>query len=465
MNYKILISGIIGIVSAGSASALQLTVESGGLKTQIQQVLSNTDGKLKLTGTANVTDLVLLRQLPDSYTGLDLSGLIIEAYEYTDGNYMGRHKFAAGEMPPFMLFGLNITDFQYPKNVTIIGEGCFANTKFTALSLPSTVTEVGDYAFSRMPNLTSATFGGAINFGKGAFRYCPKLSQVNVGGSISRISDAMFEGCTNLKGILPGASIIGDNAYKATNIQSIDLSGVTQVGDYAFAQNTKLKEITIDTAGQISFGTGAFFGDTSLEDLPEWITSGAPLVTAHSSVKGSITITSPEIGLGAYANAGEITNIKFSPEVANIKEHAFRNLTNLSTVDASGMGDKMPEVSTKSFSGLEDMDGRYPVLLKVNEQYKDQWKAHPVWSLFNINAVASNVNISVMEDVKATRFGNTVNVASPDPITLVEIFNLTGVKLYEGGNETMKVTTEVQDPGVLLVRVYVGDKVKIFKLR
>lgn len=126
--------------------------------------------------------------------------------------------------------------------VTKICDGAFAGNADTALTLPSTVTEIGKYAFANS-RISSVDLSGLANHKvpEGAFRYCNAITTITGTNVLTEIGAYAFQ----------GALLTGN--------QSVDLSSVTQIGDYAFANCLALKEVT-NTNSVAKIGAHAFDG-------------------------------------------------------------------------------------------------------------------------------------------------------------------------------------------------------------
>lgn len=128
------------------------------------------------------------------------------------------------------------------KKVVSIGDYAFEDqTNMTLLVLPNTIESIGEMAFLGCSNLT------------GIFAYSTK---------ITRVEPCAFATGTETVVYLPdGITYIGELSLAQTcpvriNLSSVDLSKVTYIGAYAFAQ-TNLSELKISS--HLSYiGTGAF---------------------------------------------------------------------------------------------------------------------------------------------------------------------------------------------------------------
>ena len=101
--------------------------------------------------------------------------------------------------------------------IKTVGESAFCEAALTSVNLAS-AEKIDKYAFVYNRNLTDVTFGQiAVVLGEGAFSYCDLLETVVNEEYISEV---------------------GDYAFAYTAIVSVDLSGATYIGDFAFLKET-----------------------------------------------------------------------------------------------------------------------------------------------------------------------------------------------------------------------------------
>jgi hypothetical protein len=242
-------------------------------------------------------------------------------------------------------------------------KGCTALRKIT---VPDTVTVIDDYCFYECSALEEINFPEHLrNIGFQAFYGCSSLEGVQIPASVEEIEAFAFEGCSSLKGI----SVAGKNAaYKDEDGILFDKSGETlylypsaleqesyalptackTVYDYAFIGNPYLK--SVDISGITSLGEDAFYYCTSLESLtiPEGIEelkgsvcgkcAALQTVTLPSTLRsigescfyGCMTLESAELPEGletvsnyAFFNCPALTSVRLSANVTSIGDYAF----------------------------------------------------------------------------------------------------------------------------------------------
>lgn len=456
------------VAMASSANALELSLTPGSLELQFEKIRHTSDPTLELRGSANVTDLVLLKQIPRAVTTLKMGDLTVEAYTYTDGNYMGATSFVEGELPPYMLMGTNVETLELPKNAKIIGKSAFSATSINRFEVPIGVSRIDDYAFANCSNLREVTIPQSVQLGDGVFKSCQSLTGVEFSNAVSVIPAYTFDGCTAYTASLPeGVASVGDYAYRGTALTDLNLSGVKTIGNYSFSDMPRLATISVDTNAEIQVGKGAFSHDKALTSIPDWDGMISDLVAAHTSGSRNPKINASVIGEAAFANNMDIDSISFGPNLTTVKAHAFRNAKNLTAVTAAELEANIPEVDVTAFSGLEDEEGRYPLPLYVTSDSKSLWEEHPVWGLFNVQvAVTGMVDIHPGNvEIAVSRDGNSLTVISTEVIDSVTVYSLAGLDLQEAAPASSVCTISgIADDGVLMVKVVSGGVTKVVKV-
>ncbi len=176
------------------------------------------------------------------------------------------------------------------KSVTLgenaeIGNSAFYNNSSLESIDISTANKIGDYAFSgdvyyacedenmsvaavnnegmyfytyHGPQLKKIDVSSAASIGKYSFSYCRELVDVVLGEAITEIPEYAFAGCASIKNInMENVTTIGEYAFMECGLEAIDISGATDVGDYAFVSNRELAEVTFGE-GCESIGEGSF---------------------------------------------------------------------------------------------------------------------------------------------------------------------------------------------------------------
>ncbi len=178
---------------------------------------------------------------------------------------------------------------------------------------------------------------GVVTIGSGAFSSLNKLKKVEfaAGSKLATISENAFAGCSALSTVLlpENAISIKDYAfYSTTNLGSIDLSKVTELGMYAFAVSG-LKNV--DLSNVVTIGDGAFFSNRSLKTVK--LAANATIGSyafADSSVEVVDLLGDATIGEGAFSACVYLSSFDFSEVTGKIGNFAFYGCLSLTSVVA-----------------------------------------------------------------------------------------------------------------------------------
>lgn len=109
--------------------------------------------------------------------------------------------------------------------VKIIGDGAFASTNITSISIPNTVTDIKTHAFSECYMLQSVEIPNSVeNIGSNSFYCCVSLTRVNIPNSVINIGGGVFGECYALTTIELPKSVIG-------------------IGEWAFGECLSLEDV------------------------------------------------------------------------------------------------------------------------------------------------------------------------------------------------------------------------------
>ena len=242
--------------------------------------------------------------------------------------------------------------------VTSIGYSAFSNcSNLTSVEIPDSVTSIGDYAFSDCSSLASIAIPNSItSIGQGAFSGCSRLTSITIPDSVTNISPSAFSSCSGLTSItIPdGVTSIGSGAFQwCSRLTSITIpDSVKSIGNSAFygsnltdvyygGSRTEWNEILI--GGDNDQLTGANIHCTKTDSTATTGASGRCGVnlTWILTDDGTLTISGTGVmhNYDSFGDApwyGKRSMIKcliIEPGVANIGNYAFRNCTNLTSVE------------------------------------------------------------------------------------------------------------------------------------
>ena len=126
------------------------------------------------------------------------------------------------------------------------------------VTIPASVTAIGDSAFFEAGSLTELVFDGdssLVSIGKNAF-YNSALTSVTLPASVTAIGDSAFERCKDLTNVTVNGTVVGDQMFYMSGVQTANLPNVETVGQSAFANCTALSELSMPKVKHI--GQSAF---------------------------------------------------------------------------------------------------------------------------------------------------------------------------------------------------------------
>ena len=143
-----------------------------------------------------------------------------------------------------------------------------------------------------------------------AFAIVPSLVEVKLSPKIQTIEDNAFFSCKQLVKInLHDIDMVGENSFKNSALEEVDLSQAKIIKEFAFANCTALRNVVLFNKLE-TIGDFAFSGDTSLP---------------------SCYIPAGNIGDGAFMGCSKLAEIKFG-KVISIGNAAFLDCKSLSHV-------------------------------------------------------------------------------------------------------------------------------------
>ena len=245
--------------------------------------------------------------------------------------------------------------------MTISGTGAMADyaaktqpwnnrmSSITRVVIENGVERIGQRAFQSAPNLRELTLNGNVVIGDRAFHEVT-LEKINGQKYITKI-----EG----------------RAFKSLNVETLDLSNVTEIGEYAFEAASGLKSITVSDkllkikdhafiqSGLtelnipnhvvIEGGTALFYSCENLKfvHLPETLTSIPDQMFQFSNVLETVNIPSTVTAIGQHAFNSVAVKAFVLPNLTLIGQSAFKNL-------AEGSGIYVPNKDTVALFNAEN---------------------------------------------------------------------------------------------------------------
>ena len=438
---KIPLISIFAILTVLPCMACEITLTPGSLGREIVSMQpASGDEVLSLKGTANVSDLTALRNLPSGIMTLDMSDLALKGGPSGKTDWFGQWEFEDGEIPSYMLLGKEVKNVILPFSVCKIGNGAFASSAIEDLKVPA-LRELGE----------------------AVFRDCRNLRSVDMGeSSLTFLPDYSFSGCTNLEYIkLPhGITSVGGHAFENSGVVNVSLPGCQKLGEYAFAFTPRLTTVVL--GADCKMGEGIFYRADSFQDSPVNMENTPDLYMYSSAGSKTLYVNTPQVGEGAYAHTNaEVIGI--TPNVKYIGNYAFSDMPELKKVDISGCDD-IPETESNAFKGDITSD----IILYVAKGSRTVWEAHPVWGQFNISEEQSGVTSIEMsddEDIAVSLADNMIVIRSGKVISGVWLYSIVGRLLKSAGINTDVVSIPCPDgENPIIVKVEAGNVTKIVKL-
>lgn len=305
-----------------------------------------------------------------------------------------------------------------PSSLETIGDFAFERCRsITEIVIPDSVSEIGKYAFNSCETLKNVKLSsGLTKLSEGAFSSCGFLQEIEIPRSITHIeSDAFassylsrielhdnitnldpraFTRCNHLVDIQVDS---GNPIYKAQggNVYSkdgktlviyapgkVDVSvtvpdDVTVIGDYAFYNNRKLREVELPY-GIESISGSAFFGSSLTKinlpeslisigeeafvscdfesiDLPDSLVSIGNGAFANSSIKWiNLPDTVSSLGTGAFSKCKNLKNIVIPDSICEIPGDLLDGCESLESVE---LHSKITKIGSCAFNGCRSLTG------------------------------------------------------------------------------------------------------------
>ncbi|MBO4431351.1 MAG: leucine-rich repeat domain-containing protein, partial [Bacteroidaceae bacterium] len=269
--------------------------------------------KLKISGSINSYDMMIIRNKMINLRELDLenANIIANDYQYYQG---------------------------YSSQNNVFGGSFLRDTKIMSVVLPTTATSIGDYAFYQCSNLRSVSnMDGITSIGNSAFRSCSNLDGLPSMNNLERIGNYAFQDCSKLT--------------------SIDLpNSLTYIGYSAFQSCGNLESITIpENVTTIYYGTFSNCGK---------------LTSIHLSPQ-TTSIFSSGNRTGAFKSCSSLTEFRLPPYLQSIGDYTFQECDNLKEIYAYMVD--IPTINTNTFNDYKHQILYVPQFLYKRYYYDTNW--------------------------------------------------------------------------------------------
>lgn len=491
---KTILTLLAAAVGAVTASATDISgLQPGELSSRLGESATEVTS-LKLSGTIDARDLATVASLP-VLTELDLSDVDIAAFTAYTPLSLSETDFAADYLPAGLFFCKHLELLSLPGSLKEIGSHALAGNDFVTLQIPDGLTTIGDYAFYDCDKLTSVTLPASVTsignylfagcdaiksvdmsaisldvLPEYTFRNAAALEEVKLPSSLKEIGQGAFVGCRSLAGAsLPSSlSEIGEQAFSHSALATAEIpASVGKVGDFAFARCESMTKATLADS-DTELGDGVFFYATSLKDfetdgltaLPDFTFTGDKALSFASSSKMSDLTR-----VGAYAlmdnNAEKMI---LSPTLIYLDKGAMEGMTSLKEIDASALGDRVPELGENVFAGITQSE----VTLTVATDMGDVWRAAPQWNEFTINAPSGvdGIAAGASSSVKTWFEGMVMQISAPSDIESVSVYLSGGAKVVysEPYSPNASIDTSDFSDRIYIVEVITSEGRNVFKL-
>ncbi len=272
--------------------------------------------KLKLSGTINSYDMMIIRNKMINLRELDLEDvdIVANSYEYYTGFHSEDSVFGGR-----FLYKTNITSVVLPKNIKTIGKYAFSESKLNKI----------EFTGDKLRTIEAAAFQSTF------------IANVVLPEGVETLSWATFDHCRNMKSITLPQSLI--NLYG--------------IGDY-------------------SWNTGAIFNDCpSLTEIivPENIISlpGRTFDGCTSLTDIKLSPRTQTIEGGAFNKCQSLTSFKLPPYLQTIGDNAFSGCSNLKDIYAYMVD--VPAISTNTFNDYQHQNLYVPEFLYNSYFYDTNW--------------------------------------------------------------------------------------------
>ena len=242
----------------------------------------------------------------------------------------------------YPIFPSNLATLTVGDNVEI-GAGAF----YGALSLTKVVLGegaiIGDSAFLNAENLKEINLENAVKIGASAFSTNPYTVFITISTAYPNNINMNDETGTNTAKLINDEKTQYVVKYMSAPLTEINLSGVTSIGDGAFAYNDKLTKVTLGE-NIVAIPYGVFAQCTALEAINlENVTSIGDYAFINCTNLTSVTLNAngvEEIGEGAFYLCEGLAAVTGLDKVKEIGAYAFANtaITEINISSATKLG-------------------------------------------------------------------------------------------------------------------------------
>lgn len=188
------------------------------------------------------------------------------------------------------------------KDVTAIGDYCFANSDIVTVVCPNTLETIGESAFANCYELRKIELNyGLQSIGNSAFLFCKSLNFIHIPDSVTLFGEMSFSaaGLTSME-YEASAEELPRSCFSGTDMKEVTISGkVRKMGVSVLANSKELETVVIED-GVESIGKIAIAGCPKLTSItiPASVTEIAEKAFSENSSELVLTVQP-----GSYAES------------------------------------------------------------------------------------------------------------------------------------------------------------------
>lgn len=359
---------------------------------------------LKVTGSINGYDLMVIRNKMLNLHHLDLTDASILAVDYPYyENYKVTEDYTTGE---YAFGGIN---------------------RLVNIKLPKTLKKISGSAFYQCRGLRSVEFqDGLYSIERSAFYYCDKLQSASLKSGLNYIAYNAFYDCDALKNVnIVECDSIAGSAFGSSGVETFTWHVGRILSTSVFAGAHSLKKIDLPFNLKV-IGAGAFGSCDKLTDIN--LPTGLELLGAHLMKRGNYEyywgynktsssytfsdcnslkgLTIPDgityLGAGTFSSCDSLETVNLSKNLKEIADNAFsgcKKLTSISmptglqTIGSGAFSDcrslpridlpsSIVSIGNQAFSGCDALNGVYTYTVEptdINQQTFSSWRTATLW--------------------------------------------------------------------------------------
>ncbi len=331
--------------------------------------------------------------------------------------------------------------------VTAIGTSFQAcdMTSFDEFQYFTGLTNIPEYAFNHCESLTTITLPNSVKtIGANTFGGCYQLQTLKINSNVESIGNFAFSDITpGTIGLTidcaPSHPVIADELFWGNSaLKSVTLGdGITNIGTKAFQSCTGMSSFAMTTSVQ-TIGENAFTNiSEELAFTVDVSSATASTAIADNLFKGirmkSVTLDDAIIGIGvsAFQNCSELTEVRIPSHVFVIKEAAFKECTHLNKVT---MSTTLEFIEGEAFTNNLDMTFYIePTATKttIGGKYSDGTSITPFVNSLGLVAVEVMEGVTAIEKSAFSSSQSIWKVTLPSTVTEIGESGFSGSHLLQ----------------------------------